>query len=271
MTTCRIMSSKLALLLFSFPFFIFCESENLSHSGCGLIPASSTIINGSPATFPWMVFLFSSPENGDPTGFCGGSLISDLQILTAAHCVAGKTTNDVAVILADKSPLEKLNKFDFRYLFKIEMFPAYNQHVEQGFKYNSDIAILTLEEPVLLTSRINPICLPPLSSSDQSYEGMMATVAGWGTTETGKTSIDQLMSVDLPVISNKKCRTFYKWIKRYAFNLKVPHEIHTSTCKHDSHIMQLSHLRTQDRIRSLSRRLWWTSHYYKSRQQVYVY
>ena len=134
------------LLLFVFvPFFTLCESESLSHSGCGIVPASSTIINGNPASFPWMVFLFSSSENGERTGFCGGSLISDLQILTAAHCVAGKTTNDIAVILADKSPQEKLQSFDFRYLFKIEVYPSYNQQLEQGFKYNSDIAILTLK------------------------------------------------------------------------------------------------------------------------------
>ena len=204
------------LLLFVFvPFFTLCESESLSHSGCGIVPASSTIINGNPASFPWMVFLFSSPENGERTGFCGGSLISDLQILTAAHCVAGKTTNDIAVILADKNPQEKLQSFDFRYLFKIEVYPSYNQQLEQGFKYNSDIAILTLEEPVLLTSKVNPICLPPVSGSDQTYEGVTATVAGWGLTESGETSTDQLMSVDLPVISNKKCRKFYNWIKRY--------------------------------------------------------
>ena len=112
----------------------------LSHTGCGIIPASPTIINGSPASFPWMAFLFSSPENGKQSGFCGGSLISDLQILTAAHCVVGKTINDIAVILADKNPQEKLNRLDLLYLFKIEVYPSYNQHLKQGFKYNSDIA-----------------------------------------------------------------------------------------------------------------------------------
>ena len=133
--------------------------------------------------------------------------------------MVGKTTDDIAVILSDKSPQEKLNSFDFRYLFKIEVYPSYNQQLEKGFKYNSDIAVLTLEEPVLLTSKINPICLPPLTESDQTYEGKTATVAGWGLTETGKTSTDQLMSVDIPIISNQRCRTFYNWIKRYDEDL----------------------------------------------------
>ena len=43
------------LLLFAcFPYFGIGESESLSHTGCGIIPASPTIINGSPASFPWM-------------------------------------------------------------------------------------------------------------------------------------------------------------------------------------------------------------------------
>ena len=67
-----------------------CETDNISHPGCGVIPTTSTIINGSPASYPWMVFLFRS--SGLNQSFCGGSMINDLQIVTAAHCVAGKTT-----------------------------------------------------------------------------------------------------------------------------------------------------------------------------------
>lgn len=48
-------------------------------------PVNPQIIGGSnaiPGQFPWQVSIIM-----DNTNFCGGSLISDLWILTAAHCV----------------------------------------------------------------------------------------------------------------------------------------------------------------------------------------
>ena len=73
-----------------------CETESLSHPGCGRIPTSSTIINGSPASYPWMVFFYMN--NNTYSSFCGGILISDLQILSAAHCFKGTSIDEVKPI-----------------------------------------------------------------------------------------------------------------------------------------------------------------------------
>ena len=54
-----------------------CQTESLSHPGCGVIPTSSTIINGSAASYPWMVFLYNFGDTDN--SFCGGILISDLE------------------------------------------------------------------------------------------------------------------------------------------------------------------------------------------------
>ena len=71
-----------------------CESsESLSHPGCGVIPTTSTIINGSVASYPWMVFLYNWGDTNN--SFCGGILISDIQILSASHCFEGKTIDEV--------------------------------------------------------------------------------------------------------------------------------------------------------------------------------
>ncbi|KAA0202995.1 hypothetical protein HAZT_HAZT010844 [Hyalella azteca] len=56
-------------------------------SGCGVVPFKDRISGGQeawPHSYPWMVALFI-----DDAYFCGGSIIDDQWILTAAHCMDG--------------------------------------------------------------------------------------------------------------------------------------------------------------------------------------
>ena len=188
------------------------DADNLSHPGCGVIPTTSSISKGKPGTYPWMVFLYFNDS------FCGGSMISDLQILTAAHCVVGKTTDAIGVIIGNTNAEEELKKFNFHILYKIDVNPFFNPNVEtmEAIKKNSDIAVLTLETAVPLTSSVRPICLPSLSDTSNTYEGETGTVAGWGLKEDGQESVGQLLEVDVPIISNKQCKPFYLWLKRYS-------------------------------------------------------
>ena len=142
-------------------------------------------------------------------------MISDIQLITAAHCVSGKTTDEVAVLIGNPNAQSELNKMNFKYLYKIEMYKFYQEtNNNDGWKHNPDIAVITLEEPLLLSTKINPICLPSITDTSQTYEGVTATVAGWGITEIGKTSTDQLLKVDVPILSNTDCKSTYQWLKR---------------------------------------------------------
>ena len=144
-------------------------------------------------------------------------MISDIQILTAAHCVVGKTTDQIGVIIGNQNAGQELTKFNFHYVFKIEIYDSYNQQLSEmkAIQQNSDVAVLTLEEPVLLNTKVMPICLPSISDTDNTYEGVTGTVAGWGITEDGEESVGQLLTVDVPIISNTECRKSYKWLKRF--------------------------------------------------------
>ena len=73
----------------------------------------ATIIGGQFAEvneFPWAAYLsLRSTETGD-TGWCGGSLVSDRHVLTAAHCLQQDTPSgdieflydDITVTLGSK-------------------------------------------------------------------------------------------------------------------------------------------------------------------------
>ena len=112
------------------------------------------------------------------------------------------------IVGSDNADAE-LRKLNWKTLFKIEINPYYTD-----FRHSSDVAVLTLEKPLVLTPEVNPICLPTFEKSEDTHKGATAIVAGWGMTETGKSSEKQLLHVRVPIISNKKCKTFYSWVKR---------------------------------------------------------
>ena len=114
----------------------------------------------------------------------------------------------IVIVGSDNADAE-LRKLNWRTLSKIELNPYYTD-----FRHSSDIAVLTLEQSLVLTPKINPICLPSIDKSDETFEGKTAIVAGWGLTQaqTNKTSEKQLMHVKVPIISNTACKSYYSWI-----------------------------------------------------------
>ena len=68
---------------------------------------------------------------------------------------------------------------------------------KKTFKHSSDVAVLTLEKPLVLSPQINPICLPSVAEAGETYEGKEAIVAGWGVTETGETSVQAAVAMSV--------------------------------------------------------------------------
>ncbi|CAG4979000.1 unnamed protein product [Parnassius apollo] len=150
--------------------------------------------------WPWIVALFNGGRQ-----FCGGSLIDDRHILSAAHCVAHMTSWDVARLTA------RLGDHNIR-------TNTETQHIERKIKrvvrhkgfnmqtlYN-DVAILTIEQPVKFSNTIRPICLP---SGGKAYAGLVATVIGWGSLRESGPQPSVLQEVTIPIWQNSDCRLKY--------------------------------------------------------------
>ena len=141
----------------------------------------------------------------DPSGtrpYCGGSILSSKTILTAAHCTAGTPASSLTVVVAEHDWTAEDGQERFSVCGKTE-HPAYDSDTVEY-----DFSILTLCDEIAFKREASPVCLPAQSGS--SYDGVTATVSGWGTLSSGGSQPQQLMEVDVSTITNTACNAAYR-------------------------------------------------------------
>ncbi len=134
--------------------------------------------------------------------FCGGSLILNDVILTAAHCLGG--TIDA---LIGRHDFEDTDGEIISARWQIE-HPGYNTDTDEY-----DIALIVLDRPVQ-----NAVPLITLND-DSSYPspGTTAHVMGWGNNNTDNSNLpNEMQMVDVEVISNQECETLERGGSSYA-------------------------------------------------------
>uniref|UniRef100_A0A8D0Y485 chymotrypsin n=1 Tax=Sus scrofa TaxID=9823 RepID=A0A8D0Y485_PIG len=174
-------------------------------AGCGVpaippvLSGLSRIVNGEnavPGSWPWQVSL------QDSTGFhfCGGSLISEDWVVTAAHC--GVTTSDVVVAgeYDQASDAEDIQVLKIAKVFKNPNFSL--------LTVRNDITLLKLATPARFSRTVSAVCLP--SASDDFPAGTLCATTGWGKTKyTALKTPDKLQQAALPIVSSTVCKSYW--------------------------------------------------------------
>ena len=152
--------------------------------------------------YPWMASIYFRVADNRFLPGCGGSLISDRWIVSAAHCFVNggvpADPNNVAFLLGATD----LTSDDgiFNVVSRIVVHPEYNPNTQEN-----DIALLELPQPV----GFEPITLPSVANP-VPIDGELATAAGWGATSEGGPQSNQLLEVDLPIVAHNACLPFYQ-------------------------------------------------------------
>ncbi|XP_076851794.1 transmembrane protease serine 9-like [Brachyhypopomus gauderio] len=173
-------------------------------SVCGVASLNNKIVGGQAATagsWPWQVSLRLTADNFH---FCGGSLINNGWVLTAAHCFGSYTASQVTVYLGTQSLTGTNTNQVSRTVTSVTIHPNYN-----GNTHDNDLALLQLSSTVTFTSYITPVCLADYSST--FFNGTLSWVTGWGNIANGVSlpSPGNLQEVQVPIIGNRKCFCLY--------------------------------------------------------------
>ncbi|KAK8720476.1 hypothetical protein OTU49_013294, partial [Cherax quadricarinatus] len=171
--------------------------------GCGLVykPPPTRIVGGKPADpreWPWVAALLRQGNSQ----YCGGVLVTNQHVLTAAHCVRGFDPTTINVRLGEynfSQPSPGAKTFG---VLKIKEHENYDTTT-----YVNDIALITLDKSTEFTPDIWPICLP---DGDEVYVDRQATVVGWGTIYYGGPVSQTLMEVSIPIWTNTDCDNAYE-------------------------------------------------------------
>jgi chymotrypsin len=200
----------------------FCETgvccqPPFEQGECGIVPANlPTLIGGTPRivggnealehSWPWQVSLRTTSTSFH---FCGGSLINEEWVVTAAHCVDGDTPSGLKVTTGDHHKTQGSTNEADHAVSGIFMHEAYDG---EGAGFPNDIALLKLRDPVTMDSYRRPICL---AEAGDEFLGSNCFITGWGrTVETGDENV--LNELNVEVRSQSTCRSL--WGSSYINN-----------------------------------------------------
>ncbi|XP_030556490.1 transmembrane protease serine 9 [Drosophila novamexicana] len=148
--------------------------------------------------FPWMALIEYTKGSGNKGHHCGGSLISTRYVVTASHCVNGRSLPAdwrlTGVRLGEwDTATDPDCEVDVRGI-KDCAPPHMDVPVERAIPHPSydpgsknqvnDIALLRMARQIEYTDFVRPICLPlDTNLRSATFDGISMDVAGWGKTE----------------------------------------------------------------------------------------
>lgn len=211
----------------------------LQKNKCGTSDADR-VANGEDAKlseYPWMALLIYD-DGITRTLDCGGSLIHERYVLTAAHCIRSRKRL-VSVRLGEhdtESDEDCIGSGERRKcappIQEIDIEQAIFHKNYSPTKFSNDIGLLRLVSNAVILSNVKPICLPVTAASRRfNLERMI--VSGWGNMESGhKATI--LQKAIVPLVSQDVCQEAFSFIKITAEQICAGGVNEVDACKGDS-------------------------------------
>ncbi|XP_037933589.1 seminase-like [Teleopsis dalmanni] len=179
---------SLVLAFICFGLFGKCALQFSPVQNPRIVGGTTNVISNTP-------YLVQLRVNGEFS--CGGSLVTQRHVVTAAHCTVGHNSRSIIVVGGATYLTDTGVRRNVERIFTSSSF--------QARTLNMDVSVLKLSTP-MTGANIKTI---QLCNSNWKV-GDQVTVSGWGlTTESNKNPSNRIRTVNLPLISKKDCKSKY--------------------------------------------------------------
>lgn len=171
---------------------------------CGRTPILNRIVGGvsaSDGAWPWQVDIQTTSQGH----VCGGTLITENWVLSAAHCFPNPNDVTSYIIYVGRQQLNGWNPDETNHRINRVVVPYGYTDPQLG----QDIALVELATPVVWSDRVQPVCLPNANAEFNS--DMKCMITGWGDIRDGVAlqGVGALQEVQVPIIDSSSCQDMF--------------------------------------------------------------
>ncbi|CAG7683970.1 unnamed protein product [Allacma fusca] len=156
------------------------------------------IVGGVPVNKNELPYQISLQYFGEH--MCGGTIISDSAIVTAAHCIFVGYESEITIVAGDHLLTRDDGTEQRRAVRKVTVHEDYDDN-----EYPNDIALIILEEPFTLNGAVKAL---PLAPEGHDANGSALT-SGWGSLDWEGEYPDIMYKVSVPIVSDQECIAAY--------------------------------------------------------------